>query len=646
MITCRTLGPLAVSVDGAEPRPELLWRKHLALLLYLARSPRRSRSREHLIGLLWADKPQSAARHSLREAVHVLRRAAGEQHVMVAGEQVRLSDEAVELDVDRLAAGAARGEWEAAAALAQGEFLEGFSVAEAPEFDDWLAAERAEWRRVSVDALVGHARELARAGRAADGAAQARRALAFDPLSEAAAAAVVQTLALAGERTAALGAYESFRTRLEREIGTEPSEELRALGERVRAERTWRLPRPAAETRGAESRRAPLIGREQTLGAAVTAWETCRRDGVAALCFVEGDPGTGRTRLAEEIVTRARLDGAATSTARAVPADRDEPWSGVLGLARGGLLAAAGVAAAPPAALAAFATRLPEWGDRFPAARREAPTPAAPGPALAEVVRAAAGEQPVLLVLDDAQWCDADSLRALEAALRDAAAAPLLALVTAARYPAREELDQLCGRIGRDIPGAAVRLAPLDLDALRQLAAWALPGYTDEQRDRLARRIEADSAGLPLLAVELLHAVALGLELQGAGAPSTWPAEHRTLEETMPGELPDAVTAAIRVGFRRLSKDAQTLLAAAAVLGDRVPGVVLGRATGIAADALAGALDELEWHRWLAAEGRGYSFVARVVRDVVARDMLTAGQRQRVLEGAGLKAPAATPPPL
>ena len=76
MITCRTLGPLAVTVDGAEAPPELLWRKNLGLLVYLARSPRRTRSREHLIGLLWADKQDASARHSLREAVHVLRRSA------------------------------------------------------------------------------------------------------------------------------------------------------------------------------------------------------------------------------------------------------------------------------------------------------------------------------------------------------------------------------------------------------------------------------------------------------------------------------------------------------------------------------------------------------------------------------------------
>jgi hypothetical protein len=49
----------------------------------------------------------------------------------------------------------------------------------------------------------------------------------------------------------------------------------------------------------------------------------------------------------------------------------------------------------------------------------------------------------------------------------------------------------------------------------------------------------------------------------------------------------------------------------------------------------ARALDELEWHRWLVAEPRGYSFVARLVRRVVERDMLTPGQRRRVLAAAG-----------
>jgi DNA-binding GntR family transcriptional regulator len=81
------------------------------------------------------------------------------------------------------------------------------------------------------------------------------------------------------------------------------------------------------------------------------------------------------------------------------------------------------------------------------------------------------------------------------------------------------------------------------------------------------------------------------------------------------------------------------VLAAVAVVGkgERVATAVLARATGLAAPELADALDELEWERWLAAEPRGYAFVARIVRDVVSRDLVTAGQRQRLLEAAAVR---------
>jgi hypothetical protein len=183
------------------------------------------------------------------------------------------------------------------------------------------------------------------------------------------------------------------------------------------------------------------------------------------------------------------------------------------------------------------------------------------------------------------------------------------------------------------VPGVAVRLAPLPSTALQALARWAFPSYSEVEIDRVARRVATDSAGLPLLAVELFHAVALGLDLhRTAGA---WPAEHHTLDQTLPGDLPDAVVAAIRIGFRRLGKDAQTALAAASVLGERAEVRTLAKATGFAPERLAAALDEAEWQRWVAADARGYSFVARIVRDCIAREMLTEGQRRRVLEAAG-----------
>ena len=73
------------------------------------------------------------------------------------------------------------------------------------------------------------------------------------------------------------------------------------------------------------------------------------------------------------------------------------------------------------------------------------------------------------------------------------------------------------------------------------------------------------------------------------------------------------------------------------VVGQESIAETLERATDLSTATLLPALDELEWQRWLAAEPRGYAFVARVVRNVVARDMLTPGQRQRIQAAAGLE---------
>jgi hypothetical protein len=169
----------------------------------------------------------------------------------------------------------------------------------------------------------------------------------------------------------------------------------------------------------------------------------------------------------------------------------------------------------------------------------------------------------------------------------------------------------------------------LDRAAIRHLAERMLPGYDPVAIDRVVRRVATDSAGLPLLAVELLRAVALGLDL--GTISGEWPEPFRTLDQSLPGHLPDAVVAAIRVGVRRLSPQAQRVLAATAVLGDLVSPALLERALALSADDAARTLEELEWHRWLVSEPRGYSFVARIVRQVVERDIVTPGQRRRVL---------------
>jgi len=633
MISCRLLGPVEVSLDGGPAPPELLWRKHLALLVYLALSPKRARARDHIVGLLWGDKQETQARHSLREAIRILRHSVGEAAVDADGTQVRLAGEVVTLDIEEFDRHVAAGRWPEAAALVAGDFMEGFAVPDASPFEDWLAAQRSTWRRRAGDALRRAAEGELRVGRVREALVAARRALTLEPLSDLSVRTMMQGEALAGDRAAALETFATFAERVKRETGAEPDPGTSELADRIRRARTPRRPRPTpAEPQDFWSRRAPLVGRAATLGDLASLSERVAQGPRAGFALIEGDMGLGKTRVLEELVGRLTLAGWTTASALAVRADAAEPCSGLLGLARGGLLESPGLGSAPIEALSAFARRIPAWGDRFPAARTADAQPV--GSAFREVVGAAAEERPVLLVVDDAHCLDDESLLGIQAVLRDLTRGRVLVLLAVVPGAGHAVVDELRADVGRSLDGMAVALERLTRSDIAGLVTWAFPHYAPDAADRLARRIVIDSAGVPLLVVELLHAIVRGLEPAEAGG--AWPAPSRTLEQTLPGDLPDAVVAAIRVGFRGLTPSAQVVLAAMSVLPDRVTEDLVRQATAIPAEGLRNALDELEWQRWVLAEARGYTFVARIVKDVIARDMLTAGQRRRVLEAANL----------
>ncbi|NIP79894.1 MAG: AAA family ATPase, partial [Gemmatimonadetes bacterium] len=342
------------------------------------------------------------------------------------------------------------------------------------------------------------------------------------------------------------------------------------------------------------SRRTPLVGRGAELETLVGEWQACVRAGTARVAVIAGDLGTGRTRLLEELLARARLDGATTAVVRAVAADRE---------ADGAVLAALAHAAGLD--------------------------PGARGADLHDRLRDAVSDSSLVLAVDDAGWADSTSLRELERIASRVTDAPVLMAVVTGRRPGRETLTRLSAELGSGLPGALVTLDRLDYEPMRELTAWAVPEYDDAAVERLTRRVAADTAGYPLLAVELLHAVAHGLSPEAS--VGSWPETGRTLDQTLPGDLPDTLVAAIRVGFRVLTDSAQRALSAAAVLDPPASPERIARAAGLEDDALAGALDELEWEHWLVADARGYTFLAPLVRDIVARDMVTEGQKRRML---------------
>jgi DNA-binding SARP family transcriptional activator len=594
VISLKTLGPLEVKIDGEDPPRELLWRKNLALLLYLARSPDRRRTREHLIGVFWGDKPDSSARHSLNEALRVIRRSVREDLLLSIGDQVALARDAVLVDVDELEGLLQLERWSDAISLMEGPFLEGFTVPDSSAFEDWLAAERLTWLDRMGAGLRRHAESRLAAGDGQAAQAAAVRALSLDPFSDGAVRLAMLAAAVRGERAGALATYDAYAGRLADDLGIEPDPETEALADRIRSEREWRLPgSPSDPDRWA--RRIPLAGRESELGAVLGCMSESFSGSSPAVVVLHGDSGSGKTRLGEEVAARARLEGAAVAHIRCVQSDRGVAWSGFAGLCRG---------------LAA--------------------EPADPATALTGLARAVGSKQPLLLWIDGADYLDHESASALQSLVRDLSGVPCVLMMTAAAYPPRDELDDLRARIGLDVPGVALTLGALDHRGLEELARHVLPDLDDSAVDRIARRVLVDSAGLPLLAIELLTAVRLGLELDEVGG--VWPQPFRTMEQTYPSDLPDSVVAAIRIGFRRLSRAAQALLAAASVLDERCETNLLSQATGLEGDELHDALDELEWNRWLVAEQRGYAFVARIVREVVARDMLTPGQRRRIRE--------------
>ncbi len=293
----RLLGGLHVRHDNADVT-QFHSSKAAALLAYLAVS-RRTHQRDALAGLLWGEMPDAAAANNLRQTLTNLRKLC-ESHLTITRETVAFNwnephfvDVAALVDALGLESGQPAHQTPAllrqTLALYRGDFLEGFFVRDAPDFEEWALTQRVTLRELALQGWGALTERLMKSGEYTEAVDATGRLLALDAWREEAHCWRMLALARSGQPSAALAQYQTCRKILAQEFDAEPAAETTALYERIRA--ASRGPRhnlPAATT-GFVGRQAELAELRRLLASTDT-----------RLLTILGPGGVGKTRLAVE----------------------------------------------------------------------------------------------------------------------------------------------------------------------------------------------------------------------------------------------------------------------------------------------------------------------------------------------------------
>lgn len=618
-------GPPTVLLAGQPPPPDVLWRKHLGLLVYLSLATDHTKSRDHLLGLLWPEKSEARARHSLNEAVRRLRTALGPERLVTRGDQLILEREGLVVDALEFDQ-AARSDPERALSGLKGDFLEGFSLDNAPEFDTWVARQRDHYRTRGAELLVDQGERELNRNEFRRARETARRALALHPYFEPGARLLMRTLALSGDSSGALAASHGFAERLSRDLGESPGRSYQALVDRIRRE-SWR-----AIPRSPEVEEPKLTGRIPVYEAVFGQIQRAFSQGPVAV-VVTGEPGTGKTRLLTEMLDRASLTGAMSALTQPLESDHDAPWSTLRSLMRAGLLNAPGIAATDPDRLSLLASIVPELADRVKS--RTPKDNAQVAEAFRSLLDSISDETPVALGLDDAHLSDGPSLEALTSCLARLRARPVLLVVTSPDQPTHlsRELLRLQSEIGRGIPGSIEHLDSLTDEEVAQLTR-EMAGWSEDEGeiDRLARRVAYESGGNPLLAVELLRGFGQVARLRDDLVH--FPNMNATLESPLPISVPNLVRRSIVARVIGLDERAKKVLTAASIGGQALDLGLIGSLTGMSNEEVEQSLAVLERGHFIRFDGDRYAFAAQIVTEVISTEMLVPGERRRLEEGA------------
>ncbi|MFI6575341.1 BTAD domain-containing putative transcriptional regulator [Nocardiopsis sp. NPDC050513] len=636
-MTFGVLGPIEAA-DGHGP-VRLKGARHRAVLGRLLVARGRVVPVERLVDDLWDDPPGGAV-GAIRTFVGELRRAlepdrpprAPARLLVTVGPGYALRTPPESVDAGRFETGLAASEHlleagdetaalvriDASLNLWRGPAYAGFADA------DWARADAArlgELRLIAEDVL---ARTLLALGRAAEAVPDLEARAMGHPWREETWRLLTLALYRSGRQGDALATLRRARAVLAEELGVDPGPDLRRLETDVLAQAphlegprragTRRVgsstvgpsavgPRPAGRTDGpgvpggrtvpATGRERSFVGREAELERLTAAAERAAARGVFGLALVSGDPGEGKTTLAEATAARLAERGWTVAWGRGPEqegAPGHWPWTQVFAL-----LAKAGHPT-PPEASPSLPDTDPVPPEAMAARRFRAHRAAADH--LADVARAA----PLLIVLDDLQWAGEETLALLTSLAGEGITAPV---VVVAAYRANEigaPLAEALGRLARAEP-TRVYLRGLDTAAVRELVGETVGGRVDADVVRVVRR---RTGGNPFYVGELARL----LRDEGIGVLESIPAGVRHV---------------IRLRTARLPEADQEVLRQAAVVGREVDLDVLSALAG--EDEALNAVESAQREGLMVDDGPArVRFAHDLVRDALRDE--TAGVRR------------------
>lgn len=593
--------------------------------------------RQHIAFSFWPDSSEAQARNNLRQLVHAVRGILPEMDNYLAVNHATLSwrqGVPIWCDVDEFeracaAVDEAEARHDRVALRSSGQqILECYRADLLPTcYDDWIVPERERLRARYLRAL-NQLIESHSARQEYDQAIPfARRRIRADPLDEGGYRGLMRLLALSGDRAGAMKTFQACAQALERELGIGPDQTTLDLFQQLQLADAQGNARGSvlAETERAQrqpSSPAPeMVGRGWEWERLQTAWNSALA-GRAGFALIAGEAGIGKSRLAAEMVRWARHQGATTASARAYAVEGRLSLAPVIAWLRSGALRQY-VQRLDSVWLTELARVLPElhaehsdlpsyepiddYGQRqrfFHALARA--TLAAPSP--------------LLLVLDDLQWCDQETLDWLHFLLHPEVDAQLLVVgtVRAEEAPPHHPVHTLLRHLRASVDVTEIALQPLDAAETAELAARMVDHELDT---RLALRLFGETEGNPLFVVEIVRA---GLD-DLLSRPR--PQERELLSTLNAPEMPSGMRTVIAGRLAQLSAPAHELASLAALVGREFSLDILALVSHDDEDNIVRALDELFQRRIVREHAPAvYDFTHDKLREV-ARAEISAPQR-------------------